>query len=512
MGGLTTFRRRVGAWLGGFEGAAGHRRLRGFAPSRAHLNVLLGQAGPEMRARARFLVRNNGYAANAVESWAANAVGDGIKPQSLIKAARTKEKLQRLWLDWTDEADAEGLTDFYGIQRRIARELFIAGECFVRFRFRRPGDGFAVPLQLQVLPSEMLSMEKTEALGAGEIRQGIEFDALGRRVAYHFWRRHPSDVSSGAGAAGETTRVPAEEVVHLIDAAEPGQIRGVSRFSAAIVKMFLLDQYDDAELDRKKVAALYALFVTSSLGDDMAPKEPAEGAGSLEEDMLQLSPGAILRLEDGEDVKVTDPADSGSTYEPFQYRTLLQVCAALGIPYAFVTGDINKANFSNARLMLMEFRRRVTAFQHSVLVFQFCRPVWQRFLDLAVLSGAISLPGYARRRREYLACAWLPPRWDWVDPQKDINAEILQIEAGLKSRSQAISERGYDAEETDNQIAADRAREKRLGLAFARGSAGAAPAGGREDAASLEGEGAASEDDQSREDTREDAPPESEAA
>lgn len=507
MGALTTFRRRVGAWLGGFEGAAGHRRLRGFTPSRAHVNVLLAQAGPEMRARARFLVRNNGYAANAVESWAANAVGDGIKPQSLIKAARTKEKLQRLWLDWTDEADAEGLTDFYGIQRRIARELFIAGECFVRFRFRRPGDGLAVPLQLQLLPSEMLPMEKTEALGAGEIRQGIEFDALGRRVAYHFWRRHPSDVTPGIGAAGETTRVPAEEVVHLVDASEPGQIRGVSRFSAAIVKMFLLDQYDDAELDRKKVAALYALFVTSSLGEDMAPKEPAGGAGAigLEEDMLQLSPGAILRLEDGEDVKVTDPADSGSTYEPFQYRTLLQICAALGIPYAFVTGDINKANFSNARLMLMEFRRRVTAFQHSVLVFQFCRPVWQRFLDLAVLSGAIALPGYARRRREYLACAWLPPRWDWVDPQKDINAEILQIEAGLKSRSQAIAERGYDAEETDNQIAADRAREKRLGLAFARGSAAPAAAGG----ASAD---AAPQDAEDPDETREDAPPESEAA
>ena len=507
MGALTTFRRRFGAWLGGFEGAAGHRRLRGFTPSRSHVNVLLQQAGREMGARARFLVRNNGYAANAVESWAANAVGDGIKPQSLMKAAKSKEKLQKLWLDWTDEADAEGLTDFYGIQRRIARELFITGECFVRFRVRRPEDGLVVPFQLQVLPSEMLPMEKNEDLGGGEIRQGIEFDAIGRRVAYHFFRRHPADVPARATAVvGETVRVPADEVVHLVDASEPGQIRGVSRFSAAIVKMFLLDQYDDAELDRKKVAALYALFVTSKLGEDMVPTEEVDGEGRppIEEDMLQLSPGAILRLEDGEDVKVTDPAESGSTYEPFQYRTLLQVCAALGIPYAFVTGDINKANFSNARLMLMEFRRRVAAFQHSIMVFQFCRPVWQRFIDLAVMSGAISLPGYDRRRREYLAAQWLPPKWDWVDPLKDINAEVMQIEAGLKSRSQAISERGYDAEEMDNQIAADRKREKELGIAFARGQAqqqgGAAPGGG------------IASDERDEDETREDSPSESEAA
>lgn len=501
MGRLASFRRRFGAWLGGFEGAAGHRRLRGFTPSRSHVNVLLAQAGREMGARARFLVRNNGYAANAVESWAANAVGDGIKPQSLMKGARAKEKLQRLWLDWTDEADAEGLTDFYGIQRRIARELFITGECFVRFRFRRPEDGLVVPFQLQVLPSEMLPLEKNEDLGPGEIRQGIEFDAIGRRVAYHFFRRHPADLPARASVVGEKVRVPADEVVHLIDASEPGQIRGVSRFSSAIVKMFLLDQYDDAELDRKKVAALYALFVTSGLGEDMTPKEPVEGEGHppVEEDMLQLSPGAILRLEEGEQVTVTDPAESGSTYEPFQYRTLLQVCAALGIPYAFVTGDINKANFSNARLMLMEFRRRVAAFQHSIMVFQFCRPVWQRFMDLAVLSGAISLPGYDRRRREYLAAQWLPPKWDWVDPLKDINAEVAQIEAGLKSRSLAISERGYDAEAMDEQIAADRAREKKLGLSFTRGAA-AQPAAA--------GDAPAAEEDE----TREDAPPESEAA
>ncbi|MBN8957923.1 MAG: phage portal protein, partial [Rhizobiales bacterium] len=41
-----------------------------------------------------------------------------------------------------------------------------------------------------------------------------------------------------------------------------------------------------------------------------------------------------------------------------------------------------------------------------------------------------------------------------------------QIRAGLKSRSQSIAERGYDIEEVDAAIAADRAREERLGLAF----------------------------------------------
>ena len=67
-----------------------------------------------------------------------------------------------------------------------------------------------------------------------------------------------------------------------------------------------------------------------------------------------------------------------------------------------------------------------------------------------------------------LAADWLPTKWDWVDPLKDANAEIAQIEAGLKSRTQAIAERGYDAEQVDREIAAERDRERALGLDFRR--------------------------------------------
>jgi lambda family phage portal protein len=472
----TSWRARVGAWVGGFgipggfDASSGQRRLKGFVTSRAHVNALIAASGPEMNARARWLVRNNGYAANAIESWAANTVGDGISPNSSIETASRKDAVQKLWLAWTDDADAEGLTDFYGLQRRAAREVFMTGEVFLRFRPRRPEDGLAVPLQIQMLPSEMLPLGHNAVDSNGNmIRQGIEFDLVGRRVAYHFLRRHPGD-STDPGLSGETVRVPATDVLHIIDPVEGGQLRGVSRFAPAIVKLFLLDQYDDAELDRKKVAAMYAMFVTSPAPDN--PLAPPD-------EEYEVAPGQVVRLDPGEDVTVSAPADSGATYEPFQYRTLLQISAALGIPYGYLSNDGVKGNFSNSRLSLIEFRRRVSAWQHSVMVFQMCRPVWARFMDVAVLAGGLRLPGYDRRRTEYLACNWLPTKWDWVDPLKDANAEIAQMEAGLKSRTQAIAERGYDAEQVDAEIARERDRERRLGLDFRRpGSPAQAPGGG----------------------------------
>ena len=476
------WRQRLGAFIGGFDAGQHHRRLRGFRATRAHVNALIAASGPDITARARWLVRNNGYAVNAVESWAANTAGDGIKPISKIADPARKEELQRLWLAWTDEADAEGLTDFYGLQRRAAREVFIAGEVFFRIRPRRAGDGLSVPLQLQMLPAEMLPLEQSGTAANGNtIRQGIEFDRIGRRVAYHFLRRHPSD-STDPGLAGEIVRVPASEVIHVIDPVEGGQLRGVSKLAPAIVKLFLLDQYDDAELDRKKVAAMYAMFVTSPAPENpLAPPGDEDDPGGVE-----ISPGQVVRLDPGEDVTVGQPADSGATYEPFQYRTLLQISAALGIPYPYLANDMVKGNFSNSRLALIEFRRRVSAWQHSVMVYQLCRPVYARWMDAAVLSGALALPRYETNRSRLLTADWLPTKWDWVDPLKDANAEIAQIEAGLKSRTQAIAERGFDAEQVDREIAAEHARERALGLDFRRPGS---PAQGAQGAADVPVEG-----------------------
>jgi lambda family phage portal protein len=427
------------------------------------VNTLIQASGNDMTARARFLIRNNGYAVNAVESFCGNVVGTGIKPSSGIADAALKDDVQQLWLRWTDESDAEGLTDFYGQQRRAARELFIAGEVFLRFRPRLPCDGLSVPLQLQMLPSEMLPLHDNRILPGGNVvRQGIEFDRIGRRVAYHFYKRHPGD-STEPHISGEQVRVPASSVLHVIDPVEAGQLRGFSRYAPVLVKLFILDQYDDAELDRKKVAAMFAGFVRRPAGEDL------DRENGPNEDLLPLEPGQLQILDEGEDITFSAPSDVGGNYEAFQYRTLLQVAAGLGLPYANLTSDMLKANYSNTRAALLEFRRRVEAFQHSVLVYQLCRPVWLRWMDAAVLSGSLDLPDYEKNRAAMLTCAWLPPRWDWVDPQKDIRAEIMALDAGLKSRSQAISERGYDASAVDAEIAADKQREQELGILSVQG-------------------------------------------
>lgn len=229
MGLFDVFRRRTDGAKGmraRLEGAMARRRLRGWQPPLENINSLVAAGGPRLLARARELVVTNGYATNACEAFAANLVGDGIKPSSLIEDSDLRDQVQRLWLAWTDEADADGLTDFYGLQGMVAREMFVAGECFVRLRPRRPEDGLRVPLQLQLLQSEMLPFDKTETAAKGNrIRCGIEFDRIGRRVAYHFRRRHPGDSTDQRAVIPETVRVPAADVLHIYRPIDAGQIR-----------------------------------------------------------------------------------------------------------------------------------------------------------------------------------------------------------------------------------------------------------------------------------------------
>jgi capsid protein len=79
----------------------------------------------------------------------------------------------------------------------------------------------------------------------------------------------------------------------------------------------------------------------------------------------------------------------------------------------------------------------------------------------AVLSGALNTePADAR------AVQWIPPRWDWVDPLKDIQAQVLAMEAGITSRRKVVEGTGYDIEEVDRENAADAKRASDLGLTY----------------------------------------------
>jgi lambda family phage portal protein len=496
-----------------FDGGRSRRRLKSWTPTQSTVNTILASNGSLLRARCRDALRNNAHAVAASDSFVANLIGTGIKPSSLYRneAKPTKAPapkapppktppfaafppppghnnpppdplpddanpelraaIMQLFLDWTDECDADGLADFYGMQTIVARALFEAGECFIRFRNRRVMDGYLVPLQIQLLESEMCPYEKNGRAANGNfIMNGIELDHLGQRAAYYFHPIHPGDAPIEVlPVAFEPVRVPASEVLHIFKCTRPGQMRGVPLITPALVRMFLLDQYDDAELERKRIAAMFAGFVTTPAPEDVLPIDGIDGSAPQENIGLSgLEPGTMQTLLPGESITFAEPADVGGSYEAYQYRQQLAVFAAVGIPYSIATSDLRRANYSSLRGSIVEYRRKLEQMQHNIIVFQMCAPIWRRWFDSAVLAQALPIgeSDYLLNKANYTRAKWIPQRNDWVDPLKDRQAEKLAVDAGFKSRSDVIEAEGYDPEENDQRIAADRAREEELGLDF----------------------------------------------
>jgi lambda family phage portal protein len=448
-------------------GSTGTRRTTGwYAPSTTANEALLANL-TTLRQRSRAATRNDGYAKGAIEKLVSAIIGTGIKPLSQAPDADFRKAVQALWLRWTDESDADGQLDFYGQEAQAVRCWLEGGEAFGRLRPRLLTDGLTVPLQVQNLEPELCPHDYNVYSSASRIRAGIEFDGIGRRVAFWF---HPSRPEYDDFDASRRVRLPAESVVHLFEPLRAGQLRGLPHLTQALIDLYELDQYDDAQLVRQKLANMFAGFIKRppTIGDAEA-LNPLTGLTATtlnDQPLASLEPGLMQELDPGEEIDWSDPPEAPG-YPDFMRQQLFGVAAATGVPYELLTGDMRGVNDRTVRVLLNEFRGRVSAWQHSIVAHRYCRPIWRAWLERAFLAGAIPMPAdYLANPGPWLAVKWTPPRVPYIQPVQDIDAQKAAIRAGLTSRSATVSEYGDDAEAIDLEQAMDNERADRLGLKY----------------------------------------------
>jgi lambda family phage portal protein len=281
--------------------------------------------------------------------------------------------------------------------------------------------------------------------------------------------------------------VPAVDVAHLYNVARIGQVRGLPWLSAAITSLYQINSFLDAELLRKQIVASIVGFVKTPAGDPADPADvraaygqvtPPETAGDLPN--VTMEPGSMQYLDPGQEVEFNNPADVGGNFEAFLASSYRSVAAASDIIFEELTGDWRATNDRTFRAMFATFKRTVRQWQFNLVAQQFGQPIWTRFIDYAVSSGALKVPKSVDAKDLY-RCEWRPERWEYIHPVQDVAATGEAIALGLTSRSAEVAERGDDIEEIDRQIAADHAREETLGLSFGtatpQGAGGAGGAG-----------------------------------
>lgn len=422
-------------------------------------------AAADKRARiayfGRDLIRNTPFATRAQQVIINNTVGDGIIPQFRWPEGTPPEARDagvRLIEDWLDttEIDAAGRLNLYGLQSLAMAAIVSDGEVLVTQEWGQPTREGMPGLKLRVFEIDHLDDGRDGGVaGGGWIRNGIEYDARGRRVAYWLFDEHPGAGGYRAGLSGwrgTSHRVMADKVHHVFRLDRPEQERGVSWFAPVALTLLDYGDYQDAQAMRQKIAACFTAF---RIHPDGQPADAVVAEGSEE-----MAPGLIQDLYGEQEIQFASPPGVEG-YDEFTRNTLRAAAAALGLTYEALTGDLTGVNFSSARMGRMEMDRNVSGWQWKMLIPQLMQPLAKAIIEAWSLA-APERGGLIRQAR----MEWTPPARFLVDPAREFTALKEAVRAGFASRSQVVRSLGYDPERMLEDQRKDARSARAAGLTF----------------------------------------------
>lgn len=456
-----------------YEAASRSPRTAGWLTISSNANTEISAGGRIMRNRARDLLRNNARAKSIENVYTNNIAGTGIKLKFLAKDnLALQDDINAHWKRWADSVfcDYDSDKDFYGLQRLAVSSLLTAGEFLIKKNIEpRLLDNMGrelVPLRLQMLEADHFDDRQRNLQNSeNTVILGIEKNARDQVVAYYLFENHPGDSLDFLKTA-QSKRMAANKFIHCFVKDRPGAVRGVSLLAPVIIPLKDLDDFEDAELVRQKVSALFTAFVRD-IGldgvDDLTGAQERFGSTIGE----KLEPGTIEFLPEGKTIEFSRPPQTANNKE-FINSQLHKIAAAMGISFAQLTGDLSQTNFSSARGGKTEVDKNFKKIQSGVFKNKFLDPIVNEWLSVFKLTLGSR---YSQSDLENLTWTWTPPNLGTLDPQKEIKSCIEAINSGLKSYTEVLQEFGKDPEQHFQQIAAERELMQSLGLDFSEKSA-----------------------------------------
>lgn len=409
------------------------------------------------RGRARNLCNNNDYAKKFLQMVSNNIVGpdgfmliaqaaDGAAPdraaQDLIEAA--------FWR-WAKRGVCEvsGSLSFVNLLRVMVKAVARDGETLLRRVRGRNVNAFGYGLQL--LDIDRLPTQLNVKLQNGnKIVMGVEINSFGRPVAYHLLTSHPGDNTWIAESGQHIERVPASDIFHLYVQDRPEQRRGITWMHSAALRLEMLGKFENAAVAAARKGAETLGFFTRP---DGAPIGVGEKDG--DDEVITSSACSFDVLPDGVTITPYDTKYPSELFGVFRKDALRGISSGLNVAYNGLSNDLEGVNFSSIRAGVLEERDHWMVLQ-SWLAESFLEPLFCEWLEIAMLAGQLAYPNGSNlpiaKIDKFSMHRWQGRRWNWVDPEKDITASLLAINAGLKSPQRVAAEMGVDVEDVLDEI------------------------------------------------------------
>jgi lambda family phage portal protein len=458
-----------------FKGAEFNRLTLDWNASRVPADEEIRAVMGRLRARARDLARNNPYIRQYLNLLKVNVVGpEGPRHQAQVRdnsgtlSRLSNDRIEAAWQDWSRAPTVDGKLSLVDFQHLTIETAAKEGEAFVRLRRGFAGNRFGFALEA-VDPDLVDELnQRPPSRQRPEIRMGVEIDRYGKPLAYHIWDAPLTQ--GGFAQRREMERVSADDVIHLYRMDRPNLTRGVTWLAPVMWALNMLDGYEDAEITACRVAASAMGFFTRK---EATADVSTDVEGHAE---LETNPGQFVYAPEGYDLASWDPQHPNNNYQAFIKGVLRKIASGLGLSYNALANDLEHVNYSSMRSGTL-IERDLWRTLQTWWINAFLQPVYAEWMNMALLNGALSLD--SRDRRKFLAVKWTPRGWQWVDPAKDTEAGIKEIQTGLGSRTALLAEQGKDYEETLEQLAEEQELARQYGVDIAgpqpAGAGGGAP-------------------------------------
>ncbi|HHK9696804.1 TPA: phage portal protein [Klebsiella pneumoniae] len=368
---------------------------------------------------------------------------------------KLNQKLEKLFDRWAYDANRfsmDGSLSFDLFQQTIEKIRVSDGEAFIRIH------NVNGTIKIEIIDAARLTQLNNQWLDNGNyISNGIEFDKYHKPVNYYFCIYNPITYTYDATSF---EIIPASEICHYFIADAMGQERGVPDMVSTTKIMDDLKNFTEAALVAKRVSASSMAFITNNNNDTDQVELVAGEDDSATKYTEFLEPGAVFELGKNQDIKTVNPQAGVDRIGEFTDELLNQISMGLNVTKQSLMGSTADASFSAAklaeRLQSTTFRTRTNVMINKVL-----KPIYLAWLKNEMLTN--NTLGLSFADFDDLVCArYIPQKPISLDPLKDIQAEVAMINAGLKSKTQVISEMGGDPRIVLEEIEKEKQQNKEI--------------------------------------------------
>lgn len=400
-----------------------------------------------MRDRSRQLDRNNALASGMLDRAVENIIGKGMTLRARTKSETFNKAAEELWAKDCDSIDVRGLASFGQLQRLLLRSKL------------RDGDVGAILVSrngepaIQAVEGDWIDSFTKAGLDTPNTVHGIDIDEYQRPTGFHV--RYYDDV----GGRQEQV-IPARNFVYMPRLKTFADLRGEPVFAQVFPYFDQIDGYIEATVVAARMAACFGAVVTSSnagnqinaLGTQQSPTGGTQRIASLE-------PGMIQYLRPNESLTQVSPQQPTQNFPDFIAALVRFAGLNLGLPLELVMLDFSRTNYSSARAALLQAYRAFRT-QQQEFIDQFLGRVYPWWISKMVKLGRLEVP--AEIRDSFWDHEWMAPGWAWVDPVKEIQAAMMEVDAGLNTRTNIAASHGREFTKIVSQLAQE---EKELNFA-----------------------------------------------